>query len=75
MADFCAAGRGLDTLMLPALVPVPPGLCHVPPAEPEQMHHSDPVWVCGQLGVFHPGCVLPLEMVPHHWRGCTAPLS
>lgn len=61
MADFCAAGRGLDTLVLPAVVPVPPGLCHVPPAEPEQVHHSDPMWVCGQLGVF-------IQGVFCHWK-------
>lgn len=77
MAGLCAAGTGLDTLVLPAVVPVPPH-CQVC-AMCNQLSLSRCITqtqcrVRGQLRVFYPRCILPVGMVPHHWRGCTAPL-
>lgn len=73
MAGFCAAGMGLHTLVLPAVIPVPPG-CQVCAMclqlSLRRCVSQTQGQVCGQLGVFHPGCIL----VPHLWRGCTAPL-
>lgn len=70
MAGFCAAGMGLNTLVLPAVVPVPPccqvyAMCH-------QLSLSRCICqtqgqVCGQLGV-------PCRVYFASWDG-TSPLE